>query len=462
MKQDRNSVYLELRKKYPLFVYDSFELETDATSLRATFHFKVPPDIEFHPQFEIPAKGFIRFDRIGKEALEDLVFHVGLAETISYWKACCSPTLLVKGRKLDAWQVEWWKKLYYHGLGEFFYLNGIEPDRDTFLTIESDSQRATQPFETKVSNMVLIPIGGGKDSVVSLEILKGLYPASRPMIMNPRGATIKTAETAGFGIAELLVIKRNIHPRLLELNDAGYLNGHTPFSALLAFSGILAACLCGAQKIALSNESSADESTVVGTGINHQYSKSFEFESDFREYSKRYLCQKPEYFSFLRPLLELQIAELFSRFPEYADVFKSCNAGSKTDSWCGKCAKCLFTYIILSPFISASRLRDIYGHDLLNDPGLISVFDELTGKAPVKPFECIGTIREVNVALCMSIEQRKNEELPLLLKTYRNSELFEKYRNVSPEPMLKTLSDQHFLSPEELALLTQKLHDRIS
>ena len=182
---------------------------------------------------------------------------------------------------------------------------------------------------------------------------------------------------------------------MLKMNAEGYLNGHTPFSALLAFYTILIGFATGSRYIALSNESSANEPTVPDTEINHQYSKSVAFENDFRDYVSKYIDADIQYFSFLRPLNELQIAMLFSRAKAYRKVFKSCNAGSKTDSWCGKCPKCLFTWLALSPFISRDELTDIFGKDLLNDNDLRPILDQLDGSVEVKPFECVGTVGEV-------------------------------------------------------------------
>ena len=188
---------------------------------------------------------------------------------------------------------------------------------------------------------------------------------------------------------------------------------HQQDPAMLAFYTRLASILTGIPNVALSNESSANESTVLGTSVNHQYSKSLEFEDDFRAY-----CPGFNYFSFLRPLSELQIAMLFSQFVDYHDVFRSCNVGSKQDIWCGHCAKCLFAYIILSPFIAPARLNRIFGKSMLDDLSLQHEFDQLTGQAETKPFECVGTVNEVLAALSMAKRRWYKEGCPALLKKH--------------------------------------------
>jgi hypothetical protein len=263
----------------------------------------------------------------------------------------------------------------------------------------------------------------------------------------------------GYYYDSVFEINRTIDPLLLELNSQGFLNGHTPFSALLAFSSALAATMTGRRYIALSNESSANESTVIGSNINHQFSKSIEFEGDFRWYLKKFIAPGLEYFSFLRPLNELQIARLFSGFPGYFSVFRSCNVGSKTDTWCGKCPKCLFTYIILSPFLDSLQLVSIFRRNLLDDPGLLPVLHELTGISKTKPFDCIGTIEEVNAALVNLIRKSPDNDLPDLLREYKASETYYQYQQFDYQSLLHNFNTEHFLPVEYENLLRSYLHD---
>jgi hypothetical protein len=244
---------------------------------------------------------------------------------------------------------------------------------------------------------------------------------------------------------------------LLELNKQDFLNGHTPFSALLAFQCLLASALTGYRHIALSNESSANESTVEDTQINHQYSKSVAFEIDFRNYVTKYVSPDFNYFSFLRPLNELQIGRLFSQFPEYFDIFKSCNVGSKTDIWCGKCPKCLFAYIILSPFISHNRMEQIFGKDLFADASLWDYLKQLTGIDEVKPFECVGTVDEVNHALRMILSDHEDEKLPVLLRQYKESMRYAKEDIYMSQGLLNSFDNGHFLNDKFLTILKNAL-----
>ena len=413
--------YNTFRLTFPEFVYESYHYDVQSDGLHIAFRFRLNDNLIFEPTAFIPARLFYEYS-LCKEQMDILVFNIGMVELISYWKAFCPPVVRVLPHGLSPKQVAFWKKLYYNGLGEFFYVNGIRATERNFMTIVADGT-ALQPcaFPMRAASQYIVPIGGGKDSVVTLDMLSQIG-SPLPLVMNPRGATLECCRVAGFGRTDFIEIQRLIHPLLLDLNAKGALNGHTPFSAMLAFYTLLASALVGRPNIALSNESSANEATVVGSNVNHQYSKSLEFENDFRAYVSEFVSPSFNYFSFLRPLSELQIAMLFARLPQFHEVFRSCNVGSKQDVWCGHCAKCLFAFIILSPFLPIDKLMHIFGHNLLDDESLRIPFRQLTGLEPTKPFECVGTIAEVHTALRMFMLRNESAPLPLLLRDFAPSD----------------------------------------
>ncbi len=405
---DQNK-YNSLREEYKFFRFQRYDYTVENESLSVKFYFSLDNKYFFTPSFELPLRKIYDFNNISNNQLDTIIFNIGMIELISYWKLACPKKVYIAPFCLCDEQIKWWKKLYFNGLGEFFYLNGIKENVNDFMEIvcETDVPCEKIFFESKARTQTLVPIGGGKDSVVTLELLKNKIPVI-PLIINPRRATIECAETAGFSEDQVTVIKRTLDPTMLRMNNEGFLNGHTPFSAMLAFYTVLIAFLTNSKYIALSNESSANEPTVPDTEVNHQYSKSIAFENDFRDYVDKYIISEIQYFSFLRPINEVQIASLFAKNKVYYKVFKSCNVGSKTDSWCGKCPKCLFTYIIMSPFINEDELKDIFGRNLLEDNELLPILKQLKGEAEVKPFECVGTIEEVNA--CLDVCQKTKDE----------------------------------------------------
>ena len=277
----------------------------------------------------------------------------------------------------------------------------------------------------------LVPIGGGKDSIVTLDVIKDDFKDNMCYVINPRGATEETAEIAGYGEDKRCYVRRTLDKNMLELNKQGYLNGHTPFSSIVAFSALIVAYLNKKKYIVLSNEASANESTIYEEEVNHQYSKSYEFEQDFNEYVKENILDGIEYFSLLRPISEYQIAKHFAKLPKFYKIFKSCNAGSKENKWCANCPKCLFVYIILSPFMKREDMINIFGEDLLEKESLKETMEMLSGIQKNKPFECVGSRDEVNTAICETIKKYEadNKELPLLYKYYKTTKKYEEYIN---------------------------------
>jgi UDP-N-acetyl-alpha-D-muramoyl-L-alanyl-L-glutamate epimerase len=456
---DNFSRFHDLRKEFPVFTYESCQYFFSGNSLEISFSFHLSGKHFFNPVVSIPYKQklFLPFDSLTAASLDNLVFHIGMIELISYWKTACPPKVIIKPHSLSASQVKFWKKLYFHGLGEFFYMNSILVHEDDFMEMVFPEEYPVEAFPLYPADGCLVPVGGGKDSAVTMGLLNKSRENWMPFVINPRNTAREVIRTAGKNADQTIDFYREIHPHLLKLNREGFLNGHTPFSALLAFYALLAACLTGRHEIILSNESSANEVTVPGTTINHQYSKSIEFERDFRDYTRNYISSGFNYFSLLRPLSELQIAGIFSKMPEYFQYFKSCNAGSKTGTWCGSCPKCLFTYIILSPFLKPETLAGIFGHNLLDDPALEKTLEELSGAAQIKPFECIGTVDEVNVALNEAVKIYGNDALPYLLKTFQQQSGPAIKLTEDIQQMLNRVESDHYLPDRYLNLLVKVL-----
>lgn len=462
--------YLSLREQYPRFAYRGYEIEENDSCLKITYRFETLGLSEFAPVWVFPkAEGDCR--RWSEDRLmQDMIFSLGMVELISYWKIACPPTVTVEAGRLNQDQIDWWKDLYFNGLGEFFYVNGIkEADPNHFMDIQCAGQLkapCTDQYKERheecgvetvgKDNGVLVPIGGGKDSAVTLELLRLAGKPVCAYIINPRGATIHTTEVAGLDAAHVISAKRTLDSNMLELNRQGYLNGHTPFSALVAFSGIIAARMHGLTMVALSNESSANESTVQGSTVNHQYSKSFKFEEDFHYYQTTYLKGSAYYFSMLRPLSEFQIARFFAGQKQYHGIFRSCNAGSKTDSWCGHCPKCLFVYLILSPFLKPQEVRDIFGRNMPDDWDMKETLDQLIGIEEEKPFECVGSRDEINTAIVLTIKglEEAGEALPCLLSYYKTTDLYQTYRTRGDQ--YSSYYDGNNLVPDDLAGLVRK------
>ena len=419
-----------LRDRYPVFQFESFSYtlpqENTAQELTVIYSYVLGEHRFSHtvvfehvrPQdvSTIPDKDIRRY-----------LLTIGLAEMLNYWKLTASPTIRISAGALPASELDWWHTLLMHGMGEYFFVNDIDFSSPTFVRFTADTLQEpdlpllplTQPKDTNTPPKILIPIGGGKDSAVTLQLFSQAFPnTTAGFMVNP----IQSAEDtlAASSVPTAVTIHRQIDPLLLELNAQGYLNGHVPISSVLACMSVFAARLFGYTHIAISNERSSNEGNVFycNQEINHQYSKTATFETSFAQYCATYLpANTPEYFSFLRPLYELQIAQRFAQMPQYHSVFRSCNRGQKQNAWCGNCPKCLFAYSMLVPFLGSETTARHFGKDLFADATLYPLAEELLGVGEKKPLECVGTYEETLCAFYLATQQyqEQNTQLPALL-----------------------------------------------
>lgn len=447
-------MFSELRERHPRLVYNNFDLRETAENLQVSFSFTLEPDIVFSPNVSIP---ILEHD-INLEKVRGLAFHLGLIEAVSYWKSACPSEMVVKAGYLTEQQIAWWHDLFIHGLGEFFFQNNIDFTQPGFFSISSgDKEWGKLPAPSTPLSGDLLMVGGGKDSIVTLETLRDASTRKNAFMLNPSRNSLESARLAGF--SNPVVVKRTIDSKLLDLNKAGYLNGHTPFSAYLAFLGVFTGILQNYKHVISSNEYSAGEGSLEfhGLEVNHQYSKSYRFEKRFREYCARYLTEGTQYFSFLRPLYELQIAGLFSKHSRYDASFSSCNV-ARGESWCGRCPKCAFTYMSLFPFVDDDRLKAIFGSDLFERQEIQQHILDLVGLGPHKPFDCVGTLEESVVAIALSIKkyQAGNQPIPSFLLSLKEQLSFnDEDISQTCAQLIASWNQENFLPPEYAQLLKE-------
>ncbi len=453
----------DLRRRHPRFVYEKVEHAFDGNDLTVTFSFTLEPNIHFQPRIVFHTVSKEKWETIDKKLVENWLFAIGMVESLSYWKAACAPDFIIRAGFFNETQLSFWKKLLHKGLSEFFFINKIDGWREDFVRFSVEAESISQTFETQKPSIapahhILIPIGGGKDSIVTLELLKQSQEKLVSFAMNEDDRIAAVRELAQ--LPEHIAVTRKLDPQILELNARGYLNGHTPYVALLSFISTCAAYLFGLDSVALSNEWSANEGNTLflGQQINHQYSKTVEFEKDFREYLSEFLPSGIQYFSFLRPLHELQIAHIFSRYPQYFSAFLSCNRGKKTGQWCGECPKCLFVYIMLSAFLEPQQVEAIFGQNLFAKDSLKPLLEELSGAVECKSFECVGTRQETLAALALILEKYKGSSFPSLLGYAKNTlltNLEETKKDVLN--ILSSFQKEHFIPPKLVDILRKNI-----
>jgi len=330
----------------------------------------------------------------------------------SYYKAGLAVRIDTGESRVDEEMAGFLNALYLNGLAEFAYVNGL----DLSDLIEFRANSAAGPGATGLSGdaaaqpvdlpaRALVAMGGGKDSLVCLQMLKEAGVEVQPACVGGSALIGETVRATGL---PLIRIRRQLSAELAAMNRAGAWNGHVPVTAIHSAILLCAGLLYGYRYIVFANEASASEATLEdgqGREINHQYSKSLAFEKAFAGMVARHVTAGIEYFSLLRPFSELAIAERFSQMSGLHGVFSSCNRNFHQDGphiarrWCLECPKCRFAALALAPFMSPPELVAIQGADLLDDETQLDGFKALCGLGAPKPFECVGSVAESRAAI---------------------------------------------------------------
>jgi len=344
---------------------------------------------------------------------ERALLHLHIAAGTSYYKVA-APDEVVIDDGLSPSEAAFHRHLYDDGLREFAVSNGLAVPRPVSIRPARIEPPGPAPVAIRPGGL-LVPIGGGKDSMVLIEAVAELDPLL--FAVNPHPLVTRLAAQTGL---ELLVVRRRLDPALVELNRAGALNGHVPITAIVSLIAVVGSFLYGYDAIAMAVERSASEDTVVvdGTPVNHQYSKSGEFEHLLGDLVVSTVDAGLHYGSALRPYSELAIARAFSRLTAYHGTFCSCNtvfrqSAHTADGWCGDCPKCRFVALMLAPFLRPDEVAGIIGRDLFADPAQIPGFAALMSRDD-KPFECVGERRESAAAVRMLAGRPEWRDAPVV------------------------------------------------
>ena len=393
------------------FFIDNYHFENKILALKYNFDNKLffEEKINFNIEKEIINRN--------KEQLNFLFTNILIANAISYYKLYPFAKIHLPVR-LNEKQINFWKKFYTNWLWEFFFRNKIDPNVINFINWYK--QINLNNFEKKLNNKALLLRWWWKDSIVSYKIIKNKMDFDLFIVW--KLDKIKS-DTAKITWKQPILIERTLDPKLFQLNKKpNFFNWHVPITWIISFISLAAAYLYWYKYIFTSNEKSASEENIIRNWIkiNHQYSKSKEFENDFNKYNK---ITWIKYKSLLSDLFEIQIAELFSKAKEFFPYFSSCNRNFKINwkkqskRWCWECEKCAFVYLILSPFLDKKDLIKIFWENLFEKEILLETYLWLIWKK-TKPFECVWTYNESKKAFKLTIKKYKkeNKKLPYILK----------------------------------------------
>lgn len=402
----------------------------------------------------VPGAPFV-LDDARRTAVERMLRLLHLIAGVSYYKAAVPPEIRIDGYAIDSDTAQLLELIYVNGLGEFAYRNGLDLHGKIRFPVGADAQ--PQAPALGLREHALVAIGGGKDSLVSIEALRRLGVEQTVTWV---GGSQLIAACAQRTELPTLNLGRALAPQLFELNRQGAYNGHIPVTVVNSAIMALAALLHGADQVVFSNERSASYGSLIeGTGeVNHQWSKGWACEQAFGDYLQRHVAADLRYYSLLRPLSELAVARQFARSDRYDAHFSSCNRnfhilGERPASrWCGVCPKCHFVFLALAPFMTKPRLVGIFGRNLLDDPAQTGGYDALLEYRDHKPFECVGEGRESRAAMAALSEQAQ----------WREDALVERFaREIRPQLQDEDLSIESLLALDVQHRIPAALWERL-
>jgi hypothetical protein len=394
-----------VRPRHAAFVFDRVALVERRISLHYLLAGGPDPDVALTEILELPAS--LPLPAAGDPVVQDLLQGLHRVMGVSYYKAAVPSRIVAEPTSPQ--DAELWDMLYGVGMGEFYYRNRLQPLAAQAFPRTDQRSPVHAPAQPDVER-ALVLVGGGKDSIIAREVVRHAGVACDGFAVGQAPWITRSAAAMQL---PLLTVRRTLAPELAALNRRGAYNGHVPISACIAFVAQLVAYLGGYSSVIVANERSADEGNTTwgGLKVNHQWSKSLDFERAFQAWCARRLPRWPRYFSILRPLSEVRIAKELVSYPQYLQSFASCNANfrqnqnSEPERWCGRCPKCVFVQLIMAPFLDDKDLDLTFGRRFIDDEANRGLLAELTGDSGIKPFECVGTPEESLAALAVLYKQ---------------------------------------------------------
>lgn len=432
------------------FVYTSYDVDNERTLL--TFRYQIITDEQ---QFDLNETLKLQKPLPDTPAIQNTLRALHIALGVSYYKAYIPPEI-IHPYGMGSGEADFWNTVFEHGLGEFLYTNKLSADRLAHFQ-QQEGHEQPAPSTEQLQATAMLGVGGGKDSIVAGELLKKLNTPTTGFVLatlTNRGQTQAVVEKMG---VDLSAVERRLDPQILQINAMpGAYNGHVPISLIFALVGCLLALQNSSMYVVVANEASASipHVTTSDGSVNHQWSKSFAFETLFQAYVHEHISPQLQYVSLIRQLSSVAVAKLFAKFPDYFETFTSDNSLFKIKPeqrehprWSSDSPKSLSSYILLAPWMSDDDLLRAFGRDFLDKQDSEDMLLALLGAADNVVLDCVGTPAELVLSLSLLNQQNRAQDSQLM-RTAKDRGLLLAQDTDNTLATHLALSDEHALPPQ--------------
>ena len=148
---------------YQTFIFKSYNFDRSTKTL--TLEYGYDDELSFTETYTFDFELADYDEAVMDKACQLLFFMAG----VSYYKSYLAPSISVQAGVISNSLAAFLSKTYQRGLGEFFYVNKLDPLFEILFPVNTNDQPAILKSN---GTGCLVGLGGGKDSLVSVELLR--------------------------------------------------------------------------------------------------------------------------------------------------------------------------------------------------------------------------------------------------------------------------------------------------
>lgn len=390
--------------------------------------------------------------RYGQAFMRKVYFHLLAFEANQ--GASLKPAVLDPGPYRDLYTprfADLWSTIFRNVWGVWRYENDI-PDYAGPQVIDDPIKDVGSPASVRlrpdIGGKLLMLCGGGKDSLATAKLLEGAGVPYEAMVYSHsiygkaqrqhdlidsmlRHTSARRVHRGWVYDTALDSPAARVHP---EYGVKRMLSAETVSSY---WTALPIALQHDFERVALGVTKSTDEHNFTwektGEEINYLWGMSVRAEKLLHDYIRAEIAENLSYFHLLRPIYDLLVFSLLTRDQAAVTSTHSC---AQQKPWCCRCPKCIYVWMHLVAYLDDWVVDQMFRENLFDLPENRSFIRKMLGIEGYKPWDCMGTVSETQVAylLCRAkgktgraVEDISPADIPLDIQSF-----LAKYAGVQP------------------------------